>query len=307
MGITTAEFRTAMETYGARRLVDRKGSRANFPVPCFAIGDVVFFHSGTYYVVHRGAEVPEETMNRAMAELGEEHPGGENYWYGEIHSIRGMITFALMLEDKYSKEFADDLTNETYKKLLGCPLIQEPPSSKMEELHRLVAQFDVYANPYANGAFELKEPIEYLDKLDVTIACREGDTVHAHLIIMDKESRVETTYWYEYDGWRYEVTIPTLKNGKKGYISLGHYYTNNMANQGIDEVISLDYSADNEVLDHPDDIEFRISLNDGSAWRTYGKEKHHPATDEQIDLMLKYLNIAIQEVQQRIICHMIDD
>ena len=306
MGITIAEFRAAMETYGAKRMTDRKGLKANFLVPCFAIGDVTFFHSGTYYVVNRGAEVSEGTMNRAMAELGEEYPGGENFWYGEVHSIKGMITLALMLEDKYSKVLVDNLTNEAYKKLLGCSLIQAPPLLKMEELQRLVDQFDRCANPFVKGAFDLKEPIEYLDKLDVTIAYREGENEHTRIIIKDRESQVEITYWYEHDGWRYEVMIPTLKDGKKGYISLAHYYSNNMANQGIDEVICLDYSVDSDVP-HPDDIEFRISLNDGTAWRTYGKEKYGLATDEQIDLMLKYLNIAIQEAQQRIICHMLND
>ena len=60
MGISIAEFRVAMETYGAKRLPDRAGSRTGTDVPCFAIGDVLFLHSGSYYIVQQGNNVPKE-------------------------------------------------------------------------------------------------------------------------------------------------------------------------------------------------------------------------------------------------------
>lgn len=110
MGISIREFQVAMETCEATRLTDRKGSRYNISVPCFEVRGVEFLHSGSYYIVLRGNKVPEEIMNQAMAELGEKHPGGTNFWWGEIHSIRGILTLAAMLECRYSKKLIDELT-----------------------------------------------------------------------------------------------------------------------------------------------------------------------------------------------------
>lgn len=87
MGITIREFQVAMETYGAERLSNCSGSRYSVSVPCFNVAGTKFFHSGSYYIVHREKDVPEEIMNRAMAEFGEKHPGGDHFWWGETHSI----------------------------------------------------------------------------------------------------------------------------------------------------------------------------------------------------------------------------
>ena len=158
MGISISEFRVAMETYGAKRLPDREGSRYSIIVPCFAIGDVEFLHSGSYYVIQCGNKAPEEIMNKAMAELGEKDPGGDNFWYGGIHSVKGMLTIAAMLEGKHSSEFVNELTNTTYKNLLECSLIQtnvEIPfnsnhSPKMEELRKTLAEYSNIVNPFGN-------------------------------------------------------------------------------------------------------------------------------------------------------------
>lgn len=122
-GITIREFQVAMETYGAERLSNCSGSRSGVSVPCFNVAGTKFFHSGSYYIVYREKDVPEEIIKLAMAEFGEKHPGGDNFWWSTVHSIKGMLTLAAMLEGKYSKEMVDELTNKTYKKL-DCSSIQ---------------------------------------------------------------------------------------------------------------------------------------------------------------------------------------
>ena len=42
--------------------------------------------------------MPEEIMNRPMAEFGENHPGGDNFWWDKIHSIKGILTLSVMLD-----------------------------------------------------------------------------------------------------------------------------------------------------------------------------------------------------------------
>lgn len=97
MGISIREFEVAMETYGATRMKDRYGSRFRILVPCFYVRGVEFYHSGSYYIVTGNQKVPDEIMNQAMAEFKETHPGKDNFWWGEIHTVRGILTLVAML------------------------------------------------------------------------------------------------------------------------------------------------------------------------------------------------------------------
>jgi len=105
-------------------------------------------------------------MNQAMAEFGEKNPGGDNFWWGEIHSVKGILTLAAMLEGRYSKELINQLANETYQILFNCSSIQSNErnrlhSPKMEELQKLLIEYDNIVNPFGNCNFKMKKPIEY--------------------------------------------------------------------------------------------------------------------------------------------------
>lgn len=312
MGITIAEFRVAMETYGAKRLPDQEGTRYNVLVPCFSIGNVDFRHSGSYYVVQW--RTPQKIMDKAMAELGEKHPGGDNFWWGEIHSVKGILTLAAMLEGKYSKELIDELVNTTYKKLLECSLIQknvEMPfrnihSSKMVELCKKLTEYSNIVNPFGNETVELKEPKEYIDSLKLSIAFKEGETPYVRLNVEDESSRAK--YSNDSEGWCYDTKILIQNYEKNSYISLVHYYTNGTDHCPIDEVVYLNYKVNAGSYEHhPDDIDLRISLKTGLAWKTYKEKQAAPTTDEQIDIMITYLNTCIKKIKQRIISYMISN
>ena len=116
MGISIKEFQTAMETYGATRISDVKNN--DTLVPQFFVGDVVFQHSGSDYVFQDGREVPIEIMIKAMSELGEKYPYGENFRCGKILSVKGLLTLVSMFENRYSKKLVENLTRKTYQKLL---------------------------------------------------------------------------------------------------------------------------------------------------------------------------------------------
>lgn len=312
MGISISEFRVAMENYyGAKRLPDREGSRYSVIVPCFAIGDVEFLHSGSYYVIQCGNKAPEEIMNKAMAELGEKDPGGDNYWYSGIHSVKGMLTLAAILDDKYSKEFVKELTNTTYKKLLECSLIQSNAklpfqnnhSPKMEELRKKLVEYSSIVNPFGNDTVNLKEPYEYTDLIKLSIEYEEGEKPYARLALIGRSSHTE--YNTNSNGWDYNSTVDIQLDRKNGYISMSHYYTNGN-NCKPDEVVCLDYEAIKDSYDsHPKDIDLRISLKTGLAWQTYKESQAAPATDKQIDIMITYLKISIKKIKQRIVRYMI--
>lgn len=305
-GITIVEFRLAMETYGARRLANRQGTRFPIPVPNFNVSGVDFIHSGSYYIVQRGYVAPDEIMNQAMAELGEKYPGGKHFWYGEIHSVRGLLTLSAMLENRYSKELVDKLVNETYQKLLNDSFIKEVPvfpfhdthSPKMETLFHLLAEYSNIVNPFADSKLSLMEPIQYLDTVDISISERPR-------LVLGSTS-VQTGFSIDSTGWYYHSSLPLQKDRKNAFISMGHYYDNGNDGQPIDEVVFLSYNANLDKYPDPNDINLRISLMTGLACKTYHEEQAALATDEQIETMIHYLRITIKKIKQRLIRKMVN-
>lgn len=312
MSITIREFQIAMETYGAKRLPNRSGSRFRISVPCFNVADTNFLHSGSYYIVQRGKRVPEEIMDRAMAEFGEEQPGEDHFWYGEIHSIKGLLTLSAMLDGKYSKDLVDELTNKTYKKLLDCSYIQSnvdfpfhsTHSPKMEELYKLLAEYSNIVNPFGNNKFKLKEPIQYLDAVDVFFELQEGKK-HYMMLTLSTNS-FESIFADTENGWFYDTFVPIQRKGIGGSIKMRHYYVNGSDGHPVDEAVYLKYKSNSYNLDNPDDIDLRISLKTGLAWKTYKEEQAELATDEQIEVMITHLKISIKKIKNKIVRNMIN-
>jgi len=307
MGISIREFEVAMETFKATRLPNRTGSRYNISVPCFKVGDVAFIHSGSYYIVQRDNKVSEEIMNQAMAEFGEKNPGGDNFWWGEIHSVKGILTLAAMLEGRYSKELINQLANETYQILFNCSSIQSNErnrlhSPKMEELQKLLIEYDNIVNPFGNCNFKMKKPIEYFDTIKVSFSGYEE--IHFKLENEDSSIKVDI----KSQEWFYKTT--GLNNQEKGqdggYTCMIHYFDYCQENKMFDEIIYLDYTIGNGIDDRIYDIDLRISMKTGLAWKTYKEDKATLATDEQIEIMMTHLKFCIERAKKTIIDFMVD-
>jgi len=319
MGISIREFQVAMETFGAERLLNREGSRYKILVPCFQIKGIEFFHSGSYYIVHRGNVVPGDIMNRAMAELGETHPGGDNFWWGEVHSIKGMLTLATMLRGDYSKALVDELTNKAYKQLLECSLIKSnvkfpfefsTHSPKMQKLRKLLEEYSNVVNPFGNDHFKIKEPIEYLDKVKVQLTAAHEESFDAYSKLTLTSLSSEVHFINNSKSWSYWCGVSVQKDRRNGCIYLNHYYLNESDNGNVDEVVYLDYDVQRKGKapydSHPEDIDLRISLKTGLAWKTYKEAEAVPATDEQIDVMIAHLKMSIKRLKKSIIRNIVE-
>lgn len=317
MGISIREFQVAMETFGAERLPNREGSRYRILVPCFQLGGVQFFHSGSYYIVHRG-NVPDDIMNHAMAEVGEKHPGGDNFWWGEVHSIKGMLTLATMLRGDYSKALVDELTNKAYKKLLECSIIKSnvkfpfefsTHSPKMQKLRELLEEYSNVVNPFGNEHFKLKEPIGYLDKIKVQLSAGHEESFDAYSRLTLNSPLFETFFSIDSGGWTYRSSVPVQKNHKNGLIHFYHYFENGSKNTNVDEVVYLEYNVQGKEDDIfktlPEDIDLRISVKTGLAWKTYKESEALPATDEQLDVMIAHLKMSIRSLKKNLLRNII--
>lgn len=316
MGISFQEFSTAMETYQAIRILGQKGSRWNIPVPCFNVAGIDFLHSGSYYIVQRGGKVPKEIMNRAMAEFGEKYPGGDNFWYGEIHSVRGILTLVSMLESKYTKELVDQLTNETYRKLLSSPLIKGNAklpfkkasiSQKWKEFYKLVLEHDRIANPFCKNTDLLKNPSEYLDKVNISVTFDKSSDIAISGRIELKTKNIEVQYGDNEEGWYYytDRCNDTEECEEIDDTFIGHYYNNGVNNQPIDEVVYLDYRTGKGYKKHPKDVDLRISLMTGLAWETFKEEEAKPVTDKQLEVMILHLKRNIERAKSIILDEMV--
>lgn len=319
MGISIREFQVAMETFGAERLPNREGSRYRILVPCFQIKEIQFFHSGSYYIVHRGKNVPDDIMNHAMAEVGERHPGGDNFWWGEVHSIKGMLTLATMLRGDYSKKLVDELTNKAYKKLLECSLIKtnvkfpfefSTHSHKMQKLRKLLEEYSNLVNPFGNGDFRIKEPIRYLDKVKVQLSAAHEESYDAYSKLTLTSPVSEAYFEIDSEGWTYHSRVFVQENRKNGFIWINHCYENGSNNRNVDEIVYLDYNVQRKgkapYESHDEDIDLRISLKTGLAWRTYKEKEAAPATDEQLDVMIAHLRMSIRSLKKTIFRNIVD-
>ncbi len=315
MGITSWEFEVAMETYGAERLPDCLGSKNCIFVPCFEVTGSKFFHSGTDYIVQSGKEVPREVMACTIIEAEEKHPKGYDFWFGEIYSIKGILTLVAMLENKYSKKLIEELINKTYKKLLDCPVIQknvEFPFNKlnlpeMEKFYLLLEEHSNIVNPFGscNFKFKFKEPIQYLDIVNVSVV--QCNKIHYTSLVLSKKS-YRAKFVDNNDKWYYDTMVPIKRNGNKSYVGINHYFLKGNNEHIIDEVICLDYEVKNDSYHygHPDDIRLRISLKTGLAWEEHEKEKAKPVTEEQINIMISYLKISIKKIKNKIVSQMVN-
>ena len=307
MSITIKMFQTAMETYGAERSSGRIIAGNGLPVPGFIVSGITFVHSGTDYIVTIGKEVPEEILERAMAEFGETSPGNENFWWGGIHSLKGILTLSAMLDGKYSKGLVDELTNATYKNLLSCSSIPNVGfpfhgTPGMESLYKVLTEYSNTVNPFGNTDLNLKdldfkEPTQYLDDVQVSLASQKGRNPYKRLILSTNSSKA--TFAEDEKGWFYDTYV----SQGNGYIGMGHYYFNGIS-RPVDEVVRLHYKVNKDNYDpHPDDIDLRISLKTALSWSFHEKQAE-PATNEQIEIMITHLKISIEEIRKDILCKM---
>lgn len=306
MSITIGMFQTAMETYGAERSSGRIIAGNGLPVPGFIVSGITFTHSGTNYIVTIGKEVPEEILKLAMEEFGEKPPGKENFWWGGIRSLKGILTLSAMLDGKYSKGLVDELTNATYKNLLSCSSIPNVGfpfhgTPGMESLYKVLTEYSNTVNPFGNTDLNLKDldfkkPTQYLDDVQVSIALRE-EKPYKRLILSTNSSKA--TFAEDEKGWFYDTYVPQ----GNGYIGMGHYYSNGIG-RPVDEVVRLHYKVNTDNYDrHPDDIDQKISLKTGLAW-SFHEKLAKPATNEQIEIMITHLKVSIEEIRKDILCKM---
>jgi len=304
MGISIREFEVAMEVYGARRLSDERGSRYNILVPCFEVEGTVLLHSGSYYIVQRNFVASSDIMEKAISECDEIYPGGHNFWYGEIHSIKALFILVSMLEDRYSKEKVRDLINATYKKLFNSKFLTNNANEKikifdysfltskkaalMSRLCAVINEFDNIANPLSKAEDFAREPVEYLNRVRVKIS-------ESNPTFVSSLSNGSTTLVYrvtDSDHQQHSIEV----DNEDSWITLSHYSNEN------DEIIHLSHRWAHDY-DYQD-IDWNFSMKSTLIWTTIEPEKTKLATLNELKKIMEYLEMAISKGKIEVLVHM---
>lgn len=313
-GISIKEFEVTMKALGATRLLDSPSSRYNYIlVPCFVVKGVSFIHSGTNYIVQLYNENTDKIVKNVIAALGKNCPDSFQSYDGNIYSIKDLIALVSILNGNYSTEFVNNLTNTVYKKILDREALKNPNvidigdnlSPKMNQLCQVLRRYDLILQPFSNKELKLKDPINYLDKVyihsDIT-----SDTTHISLVT----NKAAMHYSNDINGCFLHNNFLVERNGKTTYLSVGHSLHNGLDMRRIGNTVFFNYDVgnlgNNFSTSHSDDFNLRINIERGITWKIYEEtRKVHPVTNEQIDLFIHHLEIAMQSVESDIISNMV--
>lgn len=310
MAISLKEFEVAMEVLGATKLYDREMSKYDdILVPCFKVGGITLTYSGFGYVEPWGV-IPKNILSQAMAKFGEDYLGGFNFWCGTVHTIQGLVVLALLLENRYSKELTDNLIDKIYFYLLSCPEIKSNfgapftvvSSAKMQELCKVVAQYDNTVNPFGVYNCVLKPASSYLDFVDPFLVV-EKDIVNLNLATTLLDARFSQSI----NGFQYFTCAwnDRSKLMHRPHVCVNHQFYTGHDGKPTDEIISIDNSIGGYFEVHPDDVSLNISIFSGLAWETGGKRQATNATDEQIDIAIAFLKSSIVRIENNILSNML--
>ncbi|MDR0398067.1 MAG: hypothetical protein LBH36_02695 [Candidatus Nomurabacteria bacterium] len=297
MAISIKEFEITMRSLFTHRIKDRPGHKT---LPCFKVEGVTFTHSGTYYVVQEG--VPYWIYNAAMAIVGERGQGGDNFWSGEIHSVKGLIILVSLLKREYDQKFIDRLTNTIYKKLLkhalrdsNAPLCAVPVDLDLKKLQEVLAQYKDVVNPFGNDRISLAEPATYVDKVRLGIEYDLSDNSYEVSLATDifntNFCNCAECLTYHSSGWN------DAERGDEGGFTDVDYWCGK--SNPSDWTVSLCYTVDGGS-----DIDIAISPETGIELLDNEGEAA-PATKEQIAKMVFHLKRSIAMAEREILSKMV--
>ena len=298
MGIATREFEIAMETFGAERLETNYGHS----IPSFKIGNIGLVDSGLDFVVQQENRAPIDIVRKAHTELGIRRK--DIIQWNEIRSLRGLFTFALMVEDRYSKNAVNNLINKTYLTLLQNSLLKKYITvpytginlSSSNKLYDLLNKYDKIINPFSHDTHK-KMPSEYLDDLllDFSFDTKHFATPNMSLSLSSTDSSVQFVSSPDILIYYAEYLNDETKATYNGYTSFEHCFITDLDNSSTDEILTINiYSL------YSNSTNLNISLKTGLAWNTDQRELSVPLTDSQLDFIIEHLEKCISTITKTI-------
>lgn len=189
-----------------------------------------------------------------------------------------------LLEDANPSYATDD-----WKRDHGVPI-----KGEYDEIVELVKQFDETVNPYINSEVEVKDPIDFINKVKMNIYYGRFNELHMTL---------------ETDGGEARCFRGTESRDKSEFLQYVLFYK-----LRPDYIMDVDHTVCDEYdeirlygfkSDHSSDegIDLRYDMNTGMVHSSY-RNNYHPITEEERELFISELNKALKAGQKLILNRM---
>ena len=313
MSISICTFEIAMKKIGVRRVSHLLNKHGKCSI---SVGNVGFIYSGFGEVIFEGSKISTEIRRELVKELKGEYVGAFDFENNRIYTLRGLLTLMTKISGIYSKEFVDQIINDTYKELLQNELIQSKTvsiingmhSEKMLRLYELLKSFDNVVNPFADSATAIKESIEYLSFFSMDII-RDPTEKYVKLKLQSKDGKNSMCFEvkngkYSYN-FRNEIMDKTSGNGR--IITFTHSYEINSSKEIHNEkVIFYDYMTSmKSQLGGKCVDSLNLCMQTGMAWKSNDNQKAKIVTEKQLEHAILHVSNCINIARDVFISKMI--
>lgn len=203
--------------------------------------------------------------------------------FREQHDILASIYQELI------KEGNPTYTTEEWMKNHNIPINEE-----YDEIRELVKQFDEMVNPFINPEVEVKDPSEFVDKLNMEMYYGEDNLLSMTIRAKEAESHCNRELaaqdgkeFLQYDFY-YDIEPDYIMN------------VNHTITDGYDEIRLYGF---HEKGLGDDKIDLRFDMNKGVAYTLCNKNHHH-ITDEEREIFKRELEKAIKIGKKQIVNRM---
>ena len=313
MSISICAFEIAMKKIGVRRVSSALKRYGKFSVN---VGNVRFVYSGFREIIFEGYKINTEIRSALVKELKSEYLEAFDFENNRIYTLRGFLTLITMLWGIYSKEFVEQVINETYKELLQNQLILIKPaavingmhSEKMLKLYEMINEFDNVVNPFACTTIALKEPSEYLSLFSMNI---DSDSEKQFVKITSKSKDGRISMYFEIKNGKYSYNVRSESFDKQTGIgkimTFTHAYELNSSKEIHNEkVIFYDYVTSMRSSVGTKCIAgLNLWMQTGMAWKNEDSQRAKIVTEKQLEHIIMHLTNCINIARDVFVSKMI--
>lgn len=297
--ISSIEFRTAMKVFGTKenKTVDK------YLQPCYTIRGINFsFFADT--VTWLGDELPEEILEKAREILsnGNNQIEDSHFENHTIYTVKGLLTIAALLENKYTKEYIENLLNQTYKRILKIVNPGKMPKDGLTKIQDMLDEFKKCVNPFESG-FDLKDPIEYIDIIKTSIQYFQDPVFPFKIssVIQLERKYIKTFLKIKYHKQKYGTRFNIVENGHLVDIVITYNkICDDSDGESFRETLTMTVRETAR-----DKINMTIDLKTGKVWKYWDEDKAQKASSEILEKFIFYLKKANEAIKNRITSKMI--
>ncbi len=290
--ISIAQFINVMRLLKARK-VEENSYYTGKDNPTFEIKGIYFRHSGKYFICTYNKEIPVEIREKAKEILGDKGNRGVHFWYGEIHTVLGLVTVVTMINNNYTQEYVNSIIDKVYQKLFKAYVVNKKINFKtseysIEKITVVLEKFHRITNPLLSKELKLINPNLYENKLKLWYDLE--NTSYGCITLKTDEYFINFKRKNKKWAFRYE--------DDENESIITHYYD---PKEYKEEILFIRYYTKNENSDISTEYRLNLGLQTGSILDEDKKMNERLISQIEIDLVIQKIEQAIRNIEENII------